>query len=282
MIQTNGYHPKDLVSRLEVTAMLCQEILQHEMRSEKKFNEILRIRDKLVKEYEDLYNEDSPDGRAVDSKKTLQCLVNEINQFVEKRDFYYLARSIDNIIPKIKYHFENFPSIRLEENIFSSIENALKIHRESLNFLKSSISIFDQICNLNERTTKCKLEEWAILLEKFSEELEANILFLSFEVLSNLENISNIIFLRTIKRNNIDCKRESFRRRIHSSANSILMIIDQQFNENNDEFTSDNHSTVIKLNAEESQAFVNNFLSPSEPNQALKDAAAFYKRMMSA
>jgi hypothetical protein len=282
MVQINGYHFKDLVSKLEVTVVLCQEILQHEIKSEEEFNEILLIRDKLVKQYENLYNTDAPNALGVDSRKTIQCLVNKINQLVEKRDFYYLIQSIDNVIPKIKYHFYNFPSIILEDNVFSSINNALKIYRESLDVLKLSISSLHQICKLDDRTTKRQLEEWAILLEKFSEELEANILFFSFQALSELENICNIIFLNTIKKNNIDCKRESFRRRLRSSSSSILRIIDQQFNEINEDFIPDNDCTVIKLNAEESQQFVNDFLSPSEPNQALKDAALFYKRMMSA
>lgn len=102
MVQTNGCQSENLVSRLEVITMLCQEILQHEIRSENEFNEILRIRDELVKRYENLYNEDAPDGLAVDRKKSIQCDIDEIKQLAKERNFYYLIRSINIVLSKIK------------------------------------------------------------------------------------------------------------------------------------------------------------------------------------
>ncbi|MFM7189548.1 MAG: hypothetical protein ACKOX2_01845, partial [Microcystaceae cyanobacterium] len=62
--------------------MLCQEILLNELQAEKRFLDILYKRKEIVQKYEGIYNDDSPDGHAVDSKRSIQCLSSQIDQLV--------------------------------------------------------------------------------------------------------------------------------------------------------------------------------------------------------
>ena len=198
MSRINQNPSKNSLSRWEKIVMLCEAILERELQSEERFSKILRIKSELIKKYEDLYNNYSPDGFAMDSKKVIQCLSNKIEQFTKERNFYYLFQSINSIFSKIEYHFENFRHIELEESIFSSIKDALEIHKKSLNILRSAFIEFSNMRTLNDYTKKNQMERWAVLLEEFAEELKPNILFFSFEMLSEIEELCNDIFLKTI------------------------------------------------------------------------------------
>lgn len=280
------------ISRLERTAMLCQEILLNELQAEKRFLDILYKRKEIVQKYEGIYNDDSPDGHAVDSKRSIQCLSSQIDQLVKERKFYYLIQSIKDILFKIEYHFENFSHIRLEENIFSSIKNAIEIHTKSLNILRSAVIELPNMSILNDRTKKHQMERWATLLEEFAEELKFNILFFPFEALSEIEQLCNNISLKTTNKKTVNCKREEYRRRLHYAASFILSIVDHEFASlyaSNQESNQDNQECdlfyspeTIKLNAQESKSFVDDLLNPPLPNEALRRAALHYKEVMSA
>ena len=297
MSEVNQHQSKKLPSRWEIIIMLCLDILQHEIESEKKLNELLFLRNKLIQKYENLYKNDSPDGVAVDSKKSIQCLSNKIDQLLNERNFYYLVQCIDTVFPKIEYHLENFFYIELEESIFLSISNALKIHKESLNILKSAAIEFSNIIKLDEYTNKCQMERWAILMEGFAKELKPNILFFPFEILTDLETIFKPVLCKTIRKNfagsinfegSIKPNKEEYRRRLHYSANFILDIIDQGFSTSvnssdlNSQEAEDNQKINLDLDAKDSLVFFNSFLNPPLPNEASKKAALYYKQVMSA
>ena len=177
------------------------------------------------------YNGDSSSAEASDSRTQIQCILNRVKEFTEKRKFYQLSQATDDAIVQIKEHQEKFPEETLGDEIFNPLEEGLYAHKHSLRLINAALVELKKANIFKERITKQQLKELAEHLERLGEELEDNLPFFSATEFNKLEKICETFVLKTRKKaknrkGTNEHEREEWRRRVRYAAGFILNLIE--------------------------------------------------------
>jgi hypothetical protein len=186
---------------------------------------------------ETTYQIDSPLAEAADSRTHIQSIVDRIEEFTRKRQFYQQQQAIEAVLTKIKEHHSAFSVETLESKIFTSIKAGLNSHFRSVEIMQKSANALTTISKLNQSSSRRDLENWAKNLESFSEEIEDNLPFFSTKVFDELAIMCEEIIIKCRQKRESNFKREEFRRRLRYAAGFLLNIIEiaQQEAEEEDE-----------------------------------------------
>lgn len=177
------------------------------------------------------YNDKFLSAEASDSKTHIQCIVNKVIEFTEKRKFYELTQAIDDAIARIKEHQGKFPEETLEKSIFTSLLEGLHTHKHSLGVMKDALTELGKGHIFKEHISKQQLKNIAEHLERYGEELEDNLLFFYPEDFDKLEKICEAFVLKSRKKaknrkGTSEYRKEEWRRRVRYAAGFILNLIE--------------------------------------------------------
>lgn len=174
------------------------------------------------------YHDDSLSAKVSDSKTQIQCIVDRIIEFTNKRQFYQIFQATYEVIELIREHQKNISEHKLNNEIFTSIRKGLAVHRESLEVMKNAAANLVNLDIFNGNNNKKDSKRWAENLEVLGEKLEDNLPFFSSEVFNSLEAICQSIVLKCRNKdsNGYKYKREDWRRRMRYSAGFILNLIE--------------------------------------------------------
>ena len=177
---------------------------------------------------EECFDNVSLEAEASDSKTQIQRILDKIQEFQRKRQFFQLVRATKDILTRVRKHKEKYPGESLEKKIFDETQKGLDAHTKSLKLLQKSIAGLKDITNIKERNDKRTLQNWAEHLELFGEELEDNLAFFPTEVLDFLNDFCTMIVLNSRSKSAThEPKKEQWRRRIRYAAGFILNLVER-------------------------------------------------------
>lgn len=228
----NSKVPKRVVRAMET---LEKALIQETNDLSKQIQQIEKLKqgeEKFVREFLELsYRDSSRSAAASDSKTHIQCTVNRISEFARLRKFYQLDEAIDDVIDQIKKHHKEFPSEKLENEVFVIIQQGLNTKKHSLKIIRESISNLENITILNDKSSWDQLRIWAENLEILGEEIEDHFNTFPIEFFNILEEFCETVVLKarqkaTNSKGKNQNRREEWRRRVRYAAGFILNLIE--------------------------------------------------------
>jgi hypothetical protein len=207
--------------------MLCQEILERESEIVKKFeNELSQFEQFIAKTRLELtYLATCSSAEQFDSKTQIQCVAYEIKNFLEQRKFYELNQAVEDFVYKIKEHLSKYSSLDLQQDVFSSVIEAIQIHRKSIdNMFKYWKKFVELACSDNNiLKNDNEVDDLTLCLDNFAYEFKDNFLFFSTSMINAIEEIcQTFLSILSNKAKNTSSKK------LEASLRSIIDILDKE------------------------------------------------------